>query len=226
MNMPEGSEHFDGTCTHAERPAVAAWSQNRRRCSAICSQPLAPSHTPRVSHSPKASGEGPASVPQARCGATYFGGAWAGSPRLKASATHSARSCGSCINCSGRSIPRRGELGDELKKPLQAPREAGRAKPRWIFAATFFRLQPKPDFRIQCLAARNALPQFSSPQPWFPLCIAAGRSFPSESEAGATLFVRGTQERSALARLAASRKNARTSPNNNANWRANSHATA
>jgi len=156
MNMPEGSEHFDGTCTHAERPAVAAWSQNRRRCSAICSQPLAPSHTPRVSHSPKASGEGPASVPQARCGATYFGGAWAGSPRLKASATHSARSCGSCINCSGRSIPRRGELGDELKKPLQALREAGRAKPRWIFAVTFFRLQPKPDFRIQCLAARNA----------------------------------------------------------------------
>ena len=109
------------------------------------------------------------------------------------------------------------ELSDELKKPLQALREAGRAKPRWIFAATFFRLQPKPDFRIQCLAARNALPQFSSPQPWFPLCIAAGRSFPSESEAGATLFVRGTQERSALARLAASRKNARTSPNNNAN---------
>jgi hypothetical protein len=135
----------------------------------------------------------------------------------KASATHPARSCGSCIDCSGRSIPRRGELGDELKKPLQALREAGRAKPRWLFAVTFFRLQPKPDFRIQCLAARNALPQFSSPQPWFPLCIAAGRSFPSESEAGATFFVRGTQERSALARLAASRKNARTSPNNNAN---------
>jgi len=33
------------------------------------------------------------------------------------------------------------ELGDELKKPLQALREAGRAKPRRIFAATFFRLQ-------------------------------------------------------------------------------------
>jgi hypothetical protein len=117
---------------------------------------------------------------------------WLSSPQ--ASATHPARSCGSCIDCSGRSIPRRGELGDELKKPLQAPREAGRAKPRWIFAATFFRLQPKPDFRIQCLAARNALPQFSSPQPWFPLCIAAGRSFPSESEAGATFSCGGLKK--------------------------------
>jgi hypothetical protein len=28
MNMAEDSEHFDETCTHAERPAVAAWSQN------------------------------------------------------------------------------------------------------------------------------------------------------------------------------------------------------
>ncbi len=37
---------------------------------------------------------------------------------------------------------RAAELGDELRKPLQAPREASRAKPRWIFAATFLRLQP------------------------------------------------------------------------------------
>ncbi len=36
---------------------------------------------------------------------------------------------------------RTAELGDELKKPLQALREAGRAKPRWILAATSFRLQ-------------------------------------------------------------------------------------
>jgi hypothetical protein len=108
MNMAEDSEHFDETCTHAERLAVAAWSQIRRQCSVICLAPFAPSHTPRVF--PTAQGERlrPRIGPQARCGAIYFGGTWAGSPRLKASAAHSAPSCGSCIDCSGRSIPHRG----------------------------------------------------------------------------------------------------------------------
>jgi len=48
MNMAEDGEHFDEICTHAERPAVAAWSQNRRRYSVICPAPFAPSHTLRV----------------------------------------------------------------------------------------------------------------------------------------------------------------------------------
>src|SRR5450631_780987 len=68
MNMPEDSEHFDETGTHAERPAVAVWSQNRRRCSAICTAPFAPSHTPRVSHSPRRAAKAPHRSPKPDAG--------------------------------------------------------------------------------------------------------------------------------------------------------------
>jgi hypothetical protein len=33
----------------------------------------------------------------------------------------------------------------------------------------------KPNFQIQCLAARNAVPQFSSPQSWFQLSVPRSR---------------------------------------------------
>ncbi len=125
MNMPEDSEHVDRTCTHAEMSCGRSMVTESKAMFSYLFAAACPFPYPKGFAQPQ--------------GEPAHG---AGSPRLKASAAHSAPSCGSCIDCSGRSIPRRGELGDELKNPLQALREAGRAKPRWIFAAMFFRLQP------------------------------------------------------------------------------------
>lgn len=58
------------------------------------------------SQPPRRAAKAPHRFPQARCGATYFGGALADSPPLKVSA---GRPCIiASIDCSGRSIPQRG----------------------------------------------------------------------------------------------------------------------
>jgi hypothetical protein len=126
MNMPEDSEHFDETCTHAERPAVAAWSQNRRRCSAICPAPFAPSHTPRVSHSPRRAAKAPHRSPKPDAGPLTL--AAHGLTLLASKPARPAlhhRVALALTTAEDRS--RAAELGDELKKPRQALREAGRA---------------------------------------------------------------------------------------------------
>jgi hypothetical protein len=57
--------------------------------------------------------------PQARCGAIYFGGAWAGSPRLKASGAYPAPSVALALTAAvDRS--RAAELGDERKKTCKS----------------------------------------------------------------------------------------------------------
>ncbi len=62
---------------------------------------------------------------------------WLSSPKASAARPALSYALAAAVHRS-----RAAELGDELRKPLQAPREASRAKPRWIFAATFLRLQP------------------------------------------------------------------------------------
>jgi hypothetical protein len=126
MNMAKDSERFDETCGHAERPAVVAWSQDRRRCSAICTAPFAPSHSPRVSYSPKRAAKAPHRSPKPDAGplalAAHGLTLLASKPARPvlhhrvalALSTAEDRSCAA-------------EVGDELKKPRQALREAGRA---------------------------------------------------------------------------------------------------
>jgi len=103
---------------------------------AVCPFP----HPKGFSYSPRQAA-GPASVPQARCGATYFGGAWADSPPTSKPARPALHHRVALALTAAVYRSRAAEFGDELKKPLQALRKAGRAKPRRIFAATFFRLQ-------------------------------------------------------------------------------------
>ena len=131
--MAKDSERFDETCTHAERPAVAVWSQNRRRCSAICPQPLAPSHTPRVSHSPRQAAKAPHRSPKSRCGATYFGAhglaRLASKPEQPALHRRMALALTAAVDRS-----RAADLGDELKKTCKSssgpatPSASGRSR--------------------------------------------------------------------------------------------------
>jgi hypothetical protein len=126
MNMAKDSERFDETCTHAERPAVAAWSQNRRRCSAICAAPFAPSHTPRVSHTPRRAAKAPHRSPKPDAGPLTLVAhgltLLASKPARPALHHRVALALTAAVDRS-----RAADLGDELKKPLQALREAGRA---------------------------------------------------------------------------------------------------
>ena len=143
MNMPEDSEHVDRTCTHAEMSCGRSMVTESKAMFSYLFAAACPFPYPKGFAQPQGERRRPRIGPPSQMrGHLLWRRKSCGSPRLKASASHPAPSCGSCIDCSGRSIPRRGELGDELKKPLQALREAGRAKPRWIFAAMFFRLQP------------------------------------------------------------------------------------
>jgi len=130
---------------------------------AVCPFP----HPKGFSHSPRQAA-GPASVPQARCGATYFGGAWVDSPPTSKPARPALHHRVALALTAAVDRSRAAELSDELKKPLQALREAGRAKPRRIFAATFFRLHhvgPNSRSNVSQLVTLC----LTSPDPWAPI---------------------------------------------------------